>query len=169
MNLADQIQALYAQYGEIPGVSIEIHKELIAIAIQNTHAKATIFLQGAQIAQYQRHNEAATLWLSPECDYKEGHPLRGGIPICWPWFGDFNKNPAPLQQQYDNSQSLPAHGFARNKQWSLDSLTPLQDGSTQLVFSLQLSPEAETYWHFNCALRYTVTIGKTLTVGIKRD
>lgn len=164
MNLAEQLQQLYAQYGDIPGITIELHKELIAIAIKNKHASATVFLQGAQISQYQRHQQATTLWLSPECDYKQGQALRGGIPICWPWFGDINRNPEIIKQQYNDLPVLPAHGLVRDVDWQLDNITSLDDGSNQLKLSLDLSPNDQTVWPYESHLSCTITIGPQLHI-----
>ena len=108
------MQTLYSQYGELPGISIELHKELIAVAVETSSATARIFLQGAQISEYELKGQAPTLWLSPECDYRPGQPLRGGIPISWPWFGAMDRNPDAISGQLDDP-SPPAHGFARNR------------------------------------------------------
>jgi len=93
VDTGQQMQQLYQRFGELPGVVIELHKELLAVHIQNDAATATVFLQGAQLSQYQAKGQPASIWCSDSCDYKAGSPLRGGIPICWPWFGDFDRNP----------------------------------------------------------------------------
>jgi len=57
MNLSEKLQALYQQFGELPGITIELHKEIIAVAVRNSQASATIFLQGAQITHYQPRDQ----------------------------------------------------------------------------------------------------------------
>jgi glucose-6-phosphate 1-epimerase len=99
MNINDTIQTLYKGYGQLKGVTIECQKELVAIGIKNQAATAEVFIQGAQITRYQRIDEAPTLFLSKACGYQQGSALRGGIPICWPWFGNLEQNPNALKQQ----------------------------------------------------------------------
>lgn len=57
------------------------------IEIQNSYATAKIALQGAHIFHYQRIDEEPILWLSKKSKFESGVAIRGGIPICWPWFG----------------------------------------------------------------------------------
>jgi len=134
MNINDTIQSLYKDYGQLKGVTIECQKELVAIGIKNQAATAEVFLQGAQITRYQRIGEIPTLFLSQACEYQQGSALRGGIPICWPWFGDLAKNPEAVKQQVINEDQaaiatkFPAHGFVRQRDWTVESIrTPADD------------------------------------------
>lgn len=166
MNLAEKIQALYAKYGSLKGVTIELHKQLIAISVKNEAASATIFLQGAQVAEYKRVGERPLLWLSEACDFKAGKSLRGGIPICWPWFGDITRNPAGLTQQLDEKvlAQLPAHGLVREQDWALDSVERVDSETTQVVLSLAVSSSEQ--WPFPALLQLTVTVGVELDVKL---
>jgi glucose-6-phosphate 1-epimerase len=161
MNIGQQLQALYSRFGDIDEVTIELHKELLAINIRNRAAEATIFLQGAQLSQYQPHKEQPVIWLSPECDYKAGSPLRGGIPICWPWFGGLDKNPESIQQQVSSSAEQ-AHGFVRALEWDVDFIQAVSLNETELQMSLAL--DANDQWPFACKLVLKFTIGARLTL-----
>jgi glucose-6-phosphate 1-epimerase len=161
MNTGQQMQALYSRFGDIDEVTIELHKELLAINIHNRTAEATIFLQGAQLSQYQPHKEQGVIWLSPECDYKAGSPLRGGIPICWPWFGALDKNPEAIQQQVCSSVEQ-AHGFVRTLEWDVDFIQAISLDETELQMSLTL--DANNRWPFACKLVLKFTIGARLTL-----
>jgi glucose-6-phosphate 1-epimerase len=161
MNIGEQMQALYSRFDNIDEVKIELHKELLAINIHNRTAEATIFLQGAQLSQYQPHKEPPVIWLSPDCDYKLGSPLRGGIPICWPWFGALDKNPASVQQQVSSSEEQ-AHGFVRVLEWDIDFINAISLDETVLQMSLTL--DANERWPFACKLVMKFTIGARLTV-----
>ena len=66
--------------------------------------EAIISLQGAQLLEFKTHIGTPLLWLSPNCNFTEGTALRGGVPICLPWFGPNTEDP-----------SKPKHGFARNQ------------------------------------------------------
>jgi len=162
MCIANTLQTLFKRYGDLQGVFIEVHKDLVAIGINNAAAKAEIFLQGAQIARYQPHQQTPKLFLSEANDFREGSPLRGGIPICWPWFGELARNPQQIRQQFpsDFIQQAPAHGLVRDKQWQVKNITtPQKDLS---CIELELNLEADHQWPFNCELLLTVEVGKEL-------
>jgi glucose-6-phosphate 1-epimerase len=164
MNLAEQLQGLYQKFGELPGISIELHKQLIAVAVENKAANATIFLQGAQVAEYQQKGQQKgqqpLLWLSDQCDFKAGKPLRGGIPICWPWFGNLECNPEQVRSQFP--ADAPAHGFVRDREWNLDSVEHVDSSTTELVLTLNVEPDAQ--WPFAARLQLKVTISEQLTL-----
>ena len=73
--------------------------ELEAIKVKHPLFNATLLLQGAQMIEFcPLENQGQNiLWLSESAEYKQGNPIRGGIPICWPWFGNLNKNPSIIQ------------------------------------------------------------------------
>jgi len=81
-------------------------------------AQATLTLQGAHLVSYRNQN-VEHLWLSPKSLFEPGKPIRGGVPICWPWFA---KHPT------DDSQ--PMHGFARTSVWQLTSKEEHPERST---------------------------------------
>ncbi len=122
VDIGQQMQQLYSQFGDLPGISIELHKQLLAIRVENKQATATVFLQGAQLSDYQKQGEQPIIWCSPHCDYQNGQSLRGGIPLCWPWFGDLARNPEPVRQHINQTTDAPAHGFVRNRLWSLSTV-----------------------------------------------
>ena len=68
------------------------YDELNIIEITHPKFTAKICLQGAQILSFKPNKQADFLWLSDTVEYKKGRSLRGGIPICWPWFGVVDKN-----------------------------------------------------------------------------
>lgn len=158
MNLAEQLQDLYQKFGELPGISIELHKQLIAVAVENKAAKATIFLQGAQVAEYQVKGQKPLLWLSDQCDFKAGKSLRGGIPICWPWFGNLECNPEQVRSQFP--ADAPAHGFVRDREWNLDSIELVDPSTTELLLSLNVEPDA--LCPFTAKLLLKVTVAEQL-------
>ena len=166
MNLAQQLQHLYSEFGHIEGIHIELHKELIAVAVNNSAAKALIFLQGGQVAEYQAHGHSKTLWLSSSNRYQQGQPLRGGIPISWPWFGQLAQNPKAITAQFDAAAQPPAHGFARNNLWQLDSITPVSNSQTQLKLSYELAAEQQALWPYASRLELTITVGEQLELNL---
>ena len=169
LDLGAQMQQLYRDFGELPGITIELHQQLLAVRVDNQKASATVFLQGAQVIHYQPNEAKDIIWCSDQCDYAPGSALRGGIPICWPWFGDLNKNPTEVQQQIaanNDTQTLPSHGFVRNKLWELSAINIIDGDTTQLIFQLMLDDTTDSLWPYAGELTYTVTIGSTLSLQL---
>lgn len=164
--MAEKIHALYRSFGGLDGVSIECQKELIAIGVSNQSARAEIFLQGAQITAYQRHSEDPVLFLSRECQYKQGASLRGGIPICWPWFGDLSKNKIELQNQFSSDfiDGAPAHGFVRDLDWDVSDIRIIDNKETRLILECDIPFDSTKGWPFAARLVYEVSVGEALKV-----
>src|SRR3712207_2448272 len=93
---------------------------LPAPSISNRHARARIFLQGAHAAAWRPVGEEEVLWTSLLSHFVEGEAIRGGAPICCPWF-----------DPHATRADLPAHGFARTRPFSLARAEELSDGRTR--------------------------------------
>ncbi|SIT12323.1 D-hexose-6-phosphate mutarotase [Neptunomonas antarctica] len=136
--------------------------ELDSLEINHPLFKATILLQGAQIIEFSpaQHDCLNALWLSPSAHYKSGESVRGGIPICWPWFGAADKNPASVR---DNIRHPVAHGFARSRVWQLKHI---KESCHQVEIVLRLSSDADSheYWPYDFELEAKFILGKTLTL-----
>ena len=91
------------------------------VEINNQHASALISLQGAHVLSWIPEGEEDVIWLSEEAKFSPGKSVRGGIPICWPWFG-----------AHETSSDYPAHGFARTTNWQVITTEALKDGRVQL-------------------------------------
>ncbi len=170
MSIAEKIQDLYQRFGGLPGITIECQKELLAIGISNSAASAEVFIQGAQVSRYQRHtDEAPILFLSDDCAYKQGVSLRGGIPICWPWFGALNKNKECVTKQYSSTviESASAHGFVREREWQVDNIRMPSNNLTIIELSYVIDGNVEEYWPFETRLSYRIEIGQQLTVNLQ--
>lgn len=102
--------------------------ELDCIQIDHPFFQATLLPQGAQLISFKTtESDNDWIWLSEDAQYKKGTSLRGGIPICWPWFGDADKNPDPVQASLATNVKLPAHGFARTSDFQLVELYEATD------------------------------------------
>lgn len=104
--------------------------ELPALQITNHLATAVVLLQGGQLIQFQPHGAAPLLWENPDAQFQQGQAVRTGIPICWPWFGDLNCNPKPVQNEFQKLPTQPAHGFARTGTWGLYDYNSHETGTT---------------------------------------
>ena len=112
-----------------------------------------IYLHGAHVTGWQPRGEAPVLWLSGHSAFEPGRPIRGGIPICFPWFG-----PHPTDA------SRPPHGFVRVTPWTLERVTREADTITA-VLSLVVSADREPSWPHAAALHLEVCFGRELAVA----
>jgi len=116
--------------------------------------QAKIALQGAHLFHYQRQDQEPLIWLSKASFFESGKAIRGGIPICWPWFG---KHP---------NRNLPQHGFARTALWELLESDETDEDETKLTLQLHHLPEHFKLWPHRFELRLHITIGQTLTLAL---
>ncbi|NRA38410.1 MAG: D-hexose-6-phosphate mutarotase [Planctomycetes bacterium] len=120
------------------------------ISISNNAAHSRISLYGAHILSFKPQGQQDVLWMSAHSVYQAGTAIRGGIPICWPWFGAASK------------QGLPDHGFARLSMWQLKSTTQIDDSHTEIVFILCDNDYTRSLWPHTFKLEYQVIIGSEL-------
>jgi glucose-6-phosphate 1-epimerase len=133
----------------------EIAAGMIIAEVANQHALANIALQGAHIATFQPRGEEPVIWLSPYAKFAPGKSIRGGVPVCWPWFG-----------AHKTDSKLPSHGYARTVPWDVLETKALPDGSTFLRFGLIENDTTRAQWPHLSTVRLEVTVGKTLRVEL---
>lgn len=102
----------------------EANNDLPFLYINNQSCKAVISLYGGQLLSYRR-DDAELLFLSEAAYYEEGKSIKGGIPICWPAFGASS-----------TLETMPFHGFARNRFWSLASVDQISNSETSVTLEL---------------------------------
>jgi D-hexose-6-phosphate mutarotase len=129
----------------------EIAEGIIVAEVTNQHALSVITLQGAHITTFQPRGEEPVIWLSPFAKFAPGKSIRGGVPICWPWFGAHATN-----------GTLPGHGYARTVPWDVLETKALPDGSTFLRFGLVENDATRTQWPNASSVQLEVTVGKSL-------
>jgi len=135
---------------------VEIEHGFTYIEINNARAHATISTYSGQVLSYRPKGQAHDLlFVSDKAYYENGKAIKGGIPVCWPWFG-----PDP------DDQGRPAHGFVRNRQWQVSASESLADGSTKVVMSLSDSDETHKFWPHPFRLSIEITVGDSLKVEL---
>jgi D-hexose-6-phosphate mutarotase len=118
-------------------------------------ATAQAYLHGAHLVRWQpSHAQAPVLWMSEHSLWQDGKPIRGGVPICFPWFGPHPSTP-----------SAPAHGFARLVDWTLAGAVERDDRSVAVTFALEGARLSEL-WPFRFRAEYEVAVGSTLTMSL---
>jgi D-hexose-6-phosphate mutarotase len=137
---------------EIPGrvLFTEGNGELPMLEINTAWSRAELYLHGAHLTHFQLKDQPPLLFMSQLSRFKEGAPIRGGIPVIFPWFGA--------------REGEPAHGFARTQVWELREISPLSDGGLMLRLSLPDSPAAALFPKF--AVEYRLTVGQTLSAEL---
>ncbi len=128
--------------------------ELDVIVVEHPQVKASFALQGAHLLSWKPQGEQDVLWLSGNTPFKDGVALRGGVPVCWPWFG-------PAKQQ-----GLPAHGFARNLPWVLKAHNEDANGVV-LTFELQSSEASHKFWPHDFTLYARYKLGATCEIELE--
>ena len=109
------------------------------LEVQNTHAVAKIALQGGHVVWWRPKSSAQdVLWLSSNARYEKGRSIRGGVPICWPWFG-----------QHPTDGTFCNHGFARVIPWRLDKSIQLKNGATKIILKMLPTKEATKQLTYN--------------------
>jgi len=127
---------------------------LVIALVNNAHAMATITLAGAHVMAYTRHGEKPLFWASPSAAYNVGESMRGGAPVCWPWFAGHPTDP----------QTKPMHGLVRAMPWSLAGTRACPDGSTELRMIVRDTPVTRTIWPHAFELEAIITVGRKLRV-----
>ena len=125
------------------------------IEVKNEAAEAKVALQGAHLFHYARAGEEPILWLSEESDFELGKAIRGGVPVCWPWFG------------FNEDKSLPQHGFARISMWEFVGSDEVDAKTTVLTLRLTHDEKTLQIWHYKFLLELKITISDKLMLELK--
>lgn len=149
----NQLNEAFSITGQM--VFVEGNGSFPFIRIHNPHADALISLYGGQILSFRPTGSDEVLFLSDKAFFEEGKAIKGGVPVCWPWFGPHPKD-----------KSLPAHGFVRNRMWKVMHTETTGNGATRVSLGINSSPETESIWPYAFALTLTITIGKTLSLEL---
>lgn len=152
MNIK-KLKQLYSVDGQID--ITEGDNGIPFIELNNDTASAVISLYGGQILSYKPSGNAETLFLSKLANYQEGKAIKGGIPVCWPWFG---ADPEGKDRQ--------AHGFARNKMWQLRSTEKIDNDQSKVVMGLNEDAQTRKMWPYNFDLSIEFDVGETLDVSL---
>lgn len=143
----------------VPGLTFEADGSLTRLHIDTPLATATIYLQGAHLIAWQPAGFEPALLLSHKSDFAPGKPIRGGIPVVFPWFATDRK-----KDRIDGHPG-PSHGFARIQDWSLDKAQRTKDG-VMLSFSQGPTAMSRSMGYDNFLLTLEFQIGHELKVAM---
>jgi glucose-6-phosphate 1-epimerase len=129
------------------------------LTLATSLSRAEIALHGATVVSFLANPEDKSghplLWLSRDASGANGNPIRGGIPLCGPWFG-----PHP------NVKNAPAHGLARISEWQLLRVEEVDGGALRATFGIDWPKDTERGWNHNASATYIVTAGKSLSLEL---
>jgi glucose-6-phosphate 1-epimerase len=127
---------------------------LACVTVADARANAEIYLQGAQVTAFQPKGAAPVVWTSAASLFEPGKAIRGGVPICWPWFGP-----------HDTQPSFPGHGFARAATWELVGAEAAPSATT---ITLRLGSPAPVPAQFPAPfeLTYAIEVGARLKLTL---
>jgi glucose-6-phosphate 1-epimerase len=160
METVSHIEALNRRFGIAGIAKIAAGKGgLPIVRITSSAATADISLYGAQVLSWRPAGAEEVLFLSQQSRFETGHAIRGGIPVCFPWFRGMPRGKA-------DNPSAPSHGFVRTKEWRLDSLRASDDGSVTLVCVTSSDDSTRALWPHDFLLAYRIRIDTTLRLEL---
>ena len=125
-------------------------------SIDNGKARALVSVYAGQVLSFQPTDQSDDLlFVSDKAYYQDGKAIKGGIPVCWPWFGADPED-----------RGRAAHGFVRNRQWMVRASEALADGDTRITLGLVDNREIRDIWSCAFDLSLEVTVGNGLAVDV---
>lgn len=131
--------------------------QLEALEIRHPDFRAQVFLQGAHLTHFSPTNESNWLWLSDTARFQTGVAIRGGVPICWPWFGVPDKNPTAVREHI---LCDTAHGFARTAVWKLEEVRESAQ-VVEITLSLDANSDFSQLWNGRASALVTFRFSAT--------
>lgn len=129
---------------------------LIFAEIDNAHGTAYICLQGAHITTFRPKDQVEpVIWVSKFAKFAPGKSIRGGAPVCWPWFG-----------AHASESSFPGHGFARTVMWEVTQSAALPSGETEITLALLENEQTRAQWPNKTRVELNVIVGKSLKASL---
>jgi glucose-6-phosphate 1-epimerase len=126
------------------------------LVIGTAQADAEIYLQGAHVTHFQPRGGKPVLFMSAKSWFEPGKPIRGGVPICFPWFG-------PRQ----DGKPGAAHGFARLLEWELTAAEQAGNGAVEIGLRLVSDDATRKEWDGEFEAEYRVTVGPALGLRLR--
>lgn len=142
---------------EIPGIAqlVEGNGGLPKVRITSPEAAGEMYLHGAHVTSWKPQGAEEVLFLSSRSKFENGKAIRGGVPICFPWFGGKADDP-----------KAPAHGFVRAKEWRLESIKRVGGAVTVSMFT-ESNQDTKIWWPAEFRLVHRATFGSELGLELE--
>ncbi len=150
----EQLNTEYAIPGQLK--FIQSGGGLPFIEVSTANSSALISVYAGQVLSFRPAGEVDDLmFLSEKAYYQTGKAIKGGAPVCWPWFG---ADPQGLGR--------PAHGFVRNRMWNVVAIETTSSGEIRVILGLEDTPETIAIWPQSFTLMLEITVGKSLNLEL---
>lgn len=147
---------------QVESVTID---ELNCWRIIHGDAELVVAQQGAHIVSYKLAGQQPLIWANEQAVFKKGTPIRGGMPVCWPWFGNLQRNPDSVQAMRDSDEPAKAHGEVRAIDWELMGMA--EDDDALIVDFIQPKSEGKLPgWPHNVGLKLSIRLDEALNVSL---
>jgi glucose-6-phosphate 1-epimerase len=155
MNTVWDVQELDRRFG-IPEVARVCEGEggLARVDITSPLSHGEVYLHGAHVTSWRAAGSEEALFLSSKSRWEEGQAIRGGIPICFPWFRAKADDP-----------HAPAHGFVRTRSWQLYSIIE-NNGGVAVTMFIESDEQTRRWWPAEFRLVHRVTFGSELKLEL---
>ena len=141
-NIPDRVQVVEGQGG------------LPKVRITSPEASGEMYLHGAHVTSWKPAGAEEVFFVSRHARWEHGRAIRGGVPVCFPWFGN-----------HADSPTAPAHGFVRTRAWQLESIVESGGAITVAMFT-ESDDDTRRWWPADFRLALHATFGSTLTLAL---
>lgn len=150
-----EVAASFGRFG-IAGVAEVVEGEggLPKVHIRTPELVAEMYLHGAHVTSWKPAGAEEVLFLSSQVRWEDGSAIRGGVPICFPWFG----------RKLDDARA-PQHGFVRTKAWRLESIAQVGRAVTVSMFT-ESDGSTKAWWPADFRVIYRATFGAELSLEL---
>ncbi len=153
MKTPDQLNAAFGLEGKLKFIAGK--GGLVMIEIDSGLASATISTYAGQVLSYQPRGQDHDLFFMSDAAFLQaGKAIKGGVPVCWPWFGPDLED-----------KGRPAHGFVRNRQWEVRA-TADNDSVIKVILGGQASDQTREIWPVEFDLSIEITVGDSLEIAL---
>jgi glucose-6-phosphate 1-epimerase len=151
MDTTTRAAELHRRFG-IPGLVqvCEGNGGLPRVRITGPHGKGEVYLYGAHVTSWRPKGFDDVVYVSSKARWQEGQAIRGGIPVCFPWFRGKADDP-----------KAPAHGFARTRMWQLESIVE-SNGRVSVTMFTESDDQTRRWWPAEFRLVHRVSFGSEL-------
>ena len=125
------------------------------LALDAAEGEASVYLHGAHVAHFHPKAGRPVLWMSRASRFESGKPIRGGVPVCFPWFG-----------RKAGSPGAPQHGFARILPWTIVDVTREADDGLRALFALTPRTAARAGFVTELEAALAVTVSGSLRMEL---
>jgi glucose-6-phosphate 1-epimerase len=129
---------------------------LIRAAVEGRSAEGHVYLHGAHVTHYRPAGQRPLLFLSERSRFAPDKAIRGGVPVIFPWFG----------ARAGHSEA-PDHGFARTREWAVESVASANDGSVAVTLALEADDDTRSMWPHEFKIRHRVVFGQRLEMTLE--